>query len=312
VNRRARAELIVDRTLAILDSLPVRLVCLVIIVNAWLSFSPPWQNDAYHILEAWRTGPLYPAHWLEPSNAYVYAPIFRQVLVPLIHIRWNLFYEIWNAIQLCLLVWMVGPALAVVALYFPWPANDAGSAVYASIHSGNPELLTAAVIVIALTRFPVAWTLVLLSKTTAGVGILYYALKRQWRTLALVVGVTAGISAISFVLKPAWTFDWIGLLLDAAQRTTTSTALGREVYLPVPMPVRSLVGVGVVVLAARTNRLWLVPLGCFLALPDIHLGGFAVLAAVPAVWLRTRHRGGEATEAQPAISTPTPLAPATA
>jgi hypothetical protein len=294
VNRRTSspgwAELVADRTLAFLDSRPIRLLSLVVILAVWRSFWPPWQNDAFHILEAWRVGPLYPDHWLFPGSAYVYAPIFRQVLGPLVvHVRWNLAFELWTAAQLCFLVWMVGPALTVAALYFPWPADPAvGSAVYASINNGNPQILTAAVIVVALTRFPIAWVLVLLSKTTAGVGILYYAFKRQWRTLAIVIAATLAVSAISFVLRPAWTFDWIHLLVDAAQRTGSAEALGREEYLPIPLPIRALLGVGVVYLAARTDRRWLVPLGCFLALPDIHLGGFAVLTAVVGVWLRTR------------------------
>jgi hypothetical protein len=289
VNRRARAELVVDRALLVLDSLPVRLYSLPVIVAVWLSLGPPWQNDAYHILEAWRHGPLYPDHWLSSGSDYVYAPIFREVLFPLIHIRWNLFYDLWTAFQLCLLIWMIGPALTVVALYFPWPSDPAtGSAVLSAIHNGNPQILAAAAIVVALTRFPVAWTLILLSKTTAGVGILYYLFKRQWRPLAAVILVTLAICVISFVHRPAWMIQWFQLLIDAALRTTSDSALGREQFVPLPMPVRALIGVGVVYLAARNDKLWLVPVGCFLALPDIHLGGFAVLTAVPAVWLRTR------------------------
>ena len=314
MNRRARAELIVDRTLAILDSLPVRLVSLVILVAFWYSLSlRPWHNDAWHMLDAWRNGPLYPVAWLQPASAYGYSPIFPQLLFPLTHVGWPHLSELWDAVQIVALVWMLGPALAVVALYFPWPALPGfGTAVQATINNGNPQLVFAAFIVIALTRFPVAWTFVLLTKSSSGIGILYYAFMRQWRTLATVVGVTIAISAFSFVLNPAWTFEWIRVWLDAATRTGSGPAVSREIFVAVPMPVRSIIGVGVVALAARTNKLWLVPLGCFLALPDIHLGGFAVLTAVPAVWLRTRHRGGE-TAATPSEPSPaTRLAPAAA
>ncbi len=259
----------------------------------WLAASHPRENDVFHFWNAWADGRLYPATW-EPVREYVYSPAFAQAFWPLTHVRFSLVNAGWAALQLLALVWMLRPAGAVVALLWPIPFLAAyghlpyAGPVYASLYNGNPMILTAAAITLGLTRWPGAFAYVLLTKVSAGVGIVYFAVRRQWPALAWAVGTTLLVTAVSFVLAPSLWFEWLQLLAGAAVHVGSADALSKEEFFPIPLGVRGVAGLVVVVLGGWRRAAWLVPIGCFLALPDIHLGGFAVLAAAPAVWLRER------------------------
>jgi hypothetical protein len=48
---------------------------------------------------------------------------------------------------------------------------------------GNIEILIAVAIVVGF-RWPAAWSFVLLTKVTPGVGLLWFAVRREWNQLA--------------------------------------------------------------------------------------------------------------------------------
>ena len=53
-------------------------------------------------------------------------------------------------------------------------------------------------------RYPWTWGFVLLTKVTPGIGLLWFAVRREWRALAIALGVTGVIVAVSLVLdRPA-------------------------------------------------------------------------------------------------------------
>jgi hypothetical protein len=149
-------------------------------------------------------------------------------------------------------------------------------------------VLTAAAITLGLTRWPGAFAYVLLTKVSAGIGILYFAVRREWGHLAVAVGVTVAIVVISAIFAAQLWIEWAQLLYGAFFHSGGAEALAKEQFMPLPLAVRGSIGLVVVAAAAWRGALWAVPIGCFLALPDIHLGGFVVLTAVPAVWLRRR------------------------
>ena len=64
---------------------------------------------------------------------------------------------------------------------------------------GNIHLLLAAAIVLGF-RWPWTWSLVLLTKITPGIGLLWFVVRREWRNLTIALGGTAAIVAVSFVL----------------------------------------------------------------------------------------------------------------
>lgn len=259
----------------------------------WKVASRPHQSDVFAFWNAWSDGQLYPPSW-QPVSEYVYSPAFAQAFWPLTLFRFSLVNAGWAALQVLALAWMLRPAGAAIALLWPLPfiGNYGGlpfaGPVYATLFNGNPMILTAAAITFGLVRWPGAFSFVLLTKVSAGIGILYFAIRRQWRAFATAVGVTAGIALVSFVIAPGLWFEWVNLLAGAATHAGSAEALAKERYFPVPLMVRGPLGLVVVAISGWRGWAWAVPIGCFLALPDIHLGGYAVLAAVPAVWLRER------------------------
>jgi hypothetical protein len=81
--------------------------------------------------------------------------------------------------------------------------------------------------------------------------------------------------------------DWLGLLTRSAESPPTYHYLGLA---PPALLVRLPIATAVVAWGAWSNRRWTVPIAAFLALPVIWPSGFAVLAAVPALWLADRRR----------------------
>ena len=76
---------------------------------------------------------------------------------------------------------------------------------------GNIHLLLAAAIVLGF-RWPWTWSLVLLTKITPGIGLLWFVVRREWRNLTIALGGTAAI-AVSVRSPPpdAW-FQWAEVL----------------------------------------------------------------------------------------------------
>jgi len=141
---------------------------------------------------------------------------------------------------------------------------------------GNIHLLLAAAMVLGF-RWPATWALVLLTKITPGIGLLWFAVRGEWRQLAIALGATAAIVAVSFATMPDAWFQWVGVLTRIAGRDGTWAAV------PVPFLVRLPFAVALVVWGARTNRRWTVPVAGMLALPALWYGGLTMLLAVIAL-----------------------------
>jgi hypothetical protein len=122
-----------------------------------------------------------------------------------------------------------------------------------------------------------AWALSLLTKVTPGIGLLWFAVRREWRALLEAALVTGAIVAVSVAFAPDQWADWFRLL---ASSTGSSTVPGS---LPIPLVLRLPVAAVVIVFAARTDRRWLLPVGVLLAMPVIWWGSFAMLAGVVAL-----------------------------
>ncbi|MHB8459247.1 MAG: glycosyltransferase 87 family protein [Candidatus Limnocylindrales bacterium] len=209
-------------------------------------------------------------------GAYLYSPAFLLALAPLRVLPWPLFVAVWVAILLVALRWLVGPRLLGLAVIVAFP----------ELWGANIVILMAAVVVAGFAR-PGTWAFNLLTKATPGVGLLWFAVRREWRALAEVALVTAAIVALSYLVLPGAWADWIGVL-----RGNTS-APGTWASLNVPLLVRAPFAVAVLVWAAWTDRRWAVPIGCLLALPILWYGGFAMLLAiVPLRWPALTGRDG--------------------
>jgi hypothetical protein len=192
--------------------------------------------------------------------SFLYSPAFAQMLAPLRMLPVNVFVAVWTLLLVVALAWTAGRLALPLLLLQP---------VVASIALGNIELLLAAAIVAGF-RWPAAWSFVLLSKVTPGVGLLWFAVRREWRSLAIALGATALIVAVSFALAPRLWFDWVDVLVRN-RATTVSLPV-----LPGPLALRVTIAAVLIAWGGLTDRRWTVPVGAALAVPV----GWFTLAAI--------------------------------
>jgi hypothetical protein len=268
----------------------------VIFVGLRLFAIKPWADsvDAYAYWTT-RSGDFYAAAQTGQIGAYLYSPAFAQTLAPLTWLPVAVFTALWTAVNCAALWWLLGRLALPSLLFLPIPFE---------IISGNVHLLYA-VAIVAGFRYPVSWALMLLTKVTPGVGVLWFLVRREWRAFLLAIGVTAAIAAVSFVLdRSAWE-AWLRLLqadLSGAGQASFQTV---GWYVPIPLLPRLVVAAALVAFAAWSARRWLVPVAVLLALPVIWLNGMAVLAAVVPLW-RERTAAATAASSRPIlVDTPT-------
>jgi hypothetical protein len=196
-------------------------------------------------------------------GAYPYSPAFAQLVYPLDQLPWPAFVAVWTALLIGAVYLLTGPELFLV-----------GMVVGAmEIAGGNVSLLLTLAIVAGF-RWPWTWAFVLLTKITPGVGLLWFALRREWRQLAIALGATAGVMAVSFLVLPdAWR-DWIDLL-----RANTGKG-GTWAAVPIPLIVRGPIGVALIAWGAFRNQRWTVPVGTMLCLPALWYGSLSMLLGV--------------------------------
>jgi hypothetical protein len=217
----------------------------------------------------------YPGPQLGLPGAYLYPPPFIQALSPLRLFPFEIFHVLWALIGAGALVFLVGPVGAALAITFlPF--------VFRDLLVGNIHLMLAAAIVIGL-RHPATWAFPILTKVTPGIGVLWFAARREWRRLAWAVGVAGAITLVSFAIGPDLWFAWFDRM-----RGDSGTAGGG--YLAILL-IRLVVGGLLVVLAARIRRAWLVPVAVLVSLPILWPDSLAILlACFPLIAADTRGR----------------------
>ncbi len=234
------------------------------IVFMAMPFGRAWQTgqEAFCYWIANLYSPYSLSDWGSPI-AYVYSPAFLQAMLPLTRLPWLLFMGIWTGLLILAVRFLTGPRLFALGVLL--------AAV--ELAGGNISLLLAVAIVVGF-RWPAAWSFVLLTKVTPGIGLLWFVVRREWRQLGIALGATALIVAASAMFMPHAWLDWFNLLLGLAGRDGTWAAV------PIPFVVRLPVAMAVVVWGARTDRRWTVPVAGMLALPALWYGGLTMLLAV--------------------------------
>jgi hypothetical protein len=199
-------------------------------------------------------------------GAFRYAPPMALAMAPLGHIPWPVYAALVLAAQLAAIRWMSGRRWPLVVLFPP---------VLLNLHAGNVDTLMGAAIVAGF-RWPAAWAFLILTKVTPGVGVLWFAFRREWRALFAALGATAVIALASYLIAPHLWPLWIDALVAMAGLPQSSIAP--------PLLVRLPLAVLVVAVAARTDRKWLLPVACFLAVPNPWAVTAAVLGASVAMF----------------------------
>ena len=248
----------------LLRRLPL-VIAIAAIAFAWigLNLDGDYFRDA---MAYWRPDldDLYGGRRVGIMSTYLYSPAFAQLVSPFGLLPWAVFAALWSALNLGLLVWMVGPYLGALLFLIPGPVGD-------EISTGNVHLLLAATAVIGL-RYPASWSFHLLTKLTPGAGVLWFAGARQWRKLAIALGVTIGIAAVSFALASSAWFEW----LETLQRSSTIPS-DEVAVIPGPLWLRAAVAAGLAAFAGWREVRWLVPVAAFIALPVPWSSGLSIL-----------------------------------
>lgn len=196
-------------------------------------------------------------------GAYPYSPAFAMLVYPLNLLPWPVFVAAWTAILIGAVWLLTGKQLFLL-----------GMAVGAmEIAGGNVSLLLALAIVWGF-RWPWTWAFVLLTKIVPGVGLWWFVVRREWRSLAIALGATAAIVAVSFALMPANWLAWVDLLLANTGKSGTWAAI------PIPLLVRAPIGIALITWGALRDQRWTVPVGSMLCLPALWYGSLSMLLAV--------------------------------
>jgi hypothetical protein len=147
--------------------------------------------------------------------------------------------------EMIVLVVLSGPAIGL-ALLIP--------AVAIELNAANINLLIVAAVLIGF-RHPWAWAFVVLTKVTPGIGVLWFAVRREWHHFAMALGATSVIAATSVFLTPQLWRDYVAGL-EGSPDSSIWLIWWR-------LPLAALV----VVWGARSERRWALIVAVFLALP---------------------------------------------
>ena len=168
----------------------------------------------------------------------------------------------------------------------------------AELYLGNINLLIALAIVVGM-RWPAAWAFVLLTKMTPGIGLLWFAVRREWRALGIAIAATAAVGIVSLVLAPGWWLEFRDAMTVQASAALDVPPLAIQISLPIRLVAAAII----VVYGARTDRAWLVPVAATIAAPALWWNVFVILIAAvplaerrglgrPLVWLPRRRAAG--------------------
>lgn len=230
---------------------------------------------------------LYPVNWTDNQNPYLYPPVLAQVLLPLHVLPYELVQIAWTVVCFaslwyCVRAWTVPIiALGFVAIWLPVDNILGAGLEYALL--GNVQLPMAAAIVAGI-RHPGWFAFPIVTKVTAGVGLLWYLFRGEWRQFAVGVGATATIVAVSFLISPATWTDWLRFTVDNYGQASVPPIVGP------PLPLRLAAAVTLVAWGARTNRPWVVAIAGAVALPALYgvrsfvsvaFGAWALRRSVP-------------------------------
>lgn len=243
------------------------LVLLCLVIDAWLLYLILRAGGVMHDSSAyWAVDLADPyAGRQGEADAFLYSPAVAQVFAVAGHLPWEAFLFAWSGLLLGCVLWM-----AKGSWYWVLPLPP----VLFDIIVGNVHILYAAAIVLGF-RFPWTWSLMLLTKVTPGIGLLWFGVRREWRALAVALGATAAIVGVSYLMVPDLWRQWLDLLLAHQQGDIPPLAIARA-----PLWMRLVVAAAIITWGALTDRPWVLPIALLVAQPVIWLAGLSILVGV--------------------------------
>lgn len=246
-----------------------RLLALVWVLGAvvlWLAVDAATTRGFGHDAHAyWIVRPEASAYGRLPGepDAFLYSPLLAQAAQLLTWLPWPAFLVLWTGAAIATYLWLLRP------LRWFWAVPLAAIGVE-DVTLGNMTWLLALLAVLALTgrQRPVWWVPAAFAKLSAGVGILWHAVRRDWAGLLVAGAVAAALLSVSVAISPGMWSAYVAFL-----RTLDGTGVA----------MRTLIAAVIVVLAARSDRPWLVPIALVVCAPLPLAYTWGYLLAVPRV-----------------------------
>jgi Glycosyltransferase family 87 len=244
----------------------------VVVVGALVAFRLlnvyPWNAPVFDLRTYWATrfGIDFSTQHAGPAGAYLYSPAFAQLIAPLTLLPLPIFAAIWTAIGAGLLYWMAGRH-AIVFLLLP--------AVLITFVQGQLDLLFAAGVIIGM-RYPAVWAVPLLTKVTPGVGLVWFLVRREWRSLGMALTATVAVVAISARFDPQAWVGWFALL----GRSEFPDIKDGLLFIPIALWVRLPLALAIVAWGAATDRRWTIPVAVTLGMPIVWLNSPTILVGI--------------------------------
>lgn len=245
------------------------------VLFAWLMLVVPGRPGFRSIVgfdsfAYWNVDPFHPYDAaLGTLGSFTYSPAFALAASPAHLISFALFFFIWDSFLIVNLVWLTRRMTLAWLAFLP---------VSLELYHGNVHILLAMVCVLGF-RYPALWSIGLLTKVTPGISLLWFVVRREWRSLAWALGATAAISTVSFAIAPGAWFDWVKFLTSSQE--TGAGSNDWYAFLFPPLWLRVAGAALLVAWGARTDRRWVVPVATAMAMPVIWVTTPAILVAIP-------------------------------
>lgn len=259
-----RSSAIVLELVRILQSPAARVVGAGVLAFVWLAMPIPPTSDAQNFWQIDLFDP-YRNPW-GAADSFVYSPVAALLVAPFTGLPFIVFYKLLLAANLVAMAWMVGWAGAAVVLLLP--------PIQGELQTGSIHLLIGAAIVLGFQRAAV-WAMPILTKVTPVVGLIWFAVRREWSALFVALGTTFALVVVTWLMVPGMWADWLELL-----RQSATVVIVNYTVTQVPVFVRLPIAAGLVFIAARRGDRWLIPIAVLLALPAIWFGALSLLLAV--------------------------------
>ncbi len=182
----------------------------------------------------------------DPDGCFLYSPPLATGMEAIRAVLpFEIFTLVLRAAELLVLVVIAGPAIPLL-LFIP--------AVAIELNAANVNILIVGAALLGF-RWPWTWAFVILTKVTPGVGVLWFAARREWRSFGIALGATLAVVVASRLAAP-WMWHEYFIALG-----TTGDASIFQIWWRLPIAAM------VVVWGARNNHRWALIVAVFLALP---------------------------------------------
>jgi hypothetical protein len=197
-------------------------------------------------VDAWCYYGFDPANPWATDGCFLYSPPVEMVMTGIRSVMpFEVFTFLLRSAEMFVLLLVAGPA-AGLALFIP--------AVAIELNAANVNILIVGAVLISF-RHPWAWAFIVLTKVTPGVGMLWFAVRREWRNFSIAMGATLVVAIASRLAAPELWNQYLAAL--------ASTGDGSIWQIWWRLPLAAIV----VVWAARNDHRWALLVAVFLALP---------------------------------------------